>query len=115
MKIWVKPYIKRNGEMMVYLNNDRKVSLGICGDYKSSKATVGQKNLWEAFCNAVVTSEPIAIGADMSAHNEWKMTLFNEISFAITDIGSIGGVSTGSDGFFIVWKDKVFKPQFKTN
>lgn len=114
MEIWVKPYRKINGELMFYLNNDRGVSLGISEDrgYQSSKASQGQKKLWSAFCQATREAAPIATGADMQKHNEEFLTMFNDVSFAVTDIAQIGGVSTGSDGLFVVRDGNVFKPRF---
>lgn len=47
MQITVKPYMRRDGSVMVYLNNDRGVSLGLSPEYgyQSSKATVGGVNV----------------------------------------------------------------------
>ena len=38
--------------------------------------------------------------------------MFNDVSFAVTDVAQIGGVSTGSDGLFVVRNGNVFKPRF---
>ena len=115
MKIWIKPYLRRDGSVMFFLNNDRKVSLGLTPEngYESSKASAGQKKLWETFCRATRESAALAEGADMTGHSEFKMTLFNGITFAMTDIATIGGVSVGSDGLFIVREGRVMAPQFR--
>ena len=114
MQIWIKPYRKKNGELMFYINNNRGVSLGISRDrgYQSSKATQGQKKLWTAFCDATREATPIATGAVMKKHNEESLTMFNDVSFAVTDIAQIGGISTGSDGLFVVRNGNVFEPRF---
>lgn len=114
MQIWVKPYQRRDGSVMVYINNDRKVSLGISPEtgYQSSKATAGQQKLWQAFCTAAREADSIASGADMNQHGEWSMTMFNGISFAMTDIATVGGVSTGSDGMFVVVDGAVKNARF---
>ena len=93
MKIWIKPYLRRDGSVMFFLNNDRKVSLGLTPEngYESSKASAGQKKLWETFCRATRESAALAEGADMTGHSEFKMTLFNGITFAMTDTATIGG------------------------
>lgn len=109
MKINVNPYRRRDGSIMIYLNNDRGVSLGISPEkgYQSSKATNGQKNLWSAFCAAARSAAPIATGADIASHDEWKLTMYNGISFAITDVATVGGANTGCDGLFVVVDGKV--------
>ena len=86
MKIWIKPYLKRDGEIMYFINNDRKVSIGISAHrgYTPSKSTQGQKKLWEAFINAVRTATPIAEGADMNKHTEPHLTMFNKICLLYT-------------------------------
>ena len=91
--------------------------MGISQDkgYQSSKASQGQKNLWIAFCEATREAKPIVTGAVMSKHNEEYLTMFNDISFAITDIAQVGGVSTASDGMFIVRDGNVLEPRFQSN
>lgn len=114
MNIWIKPYIKRDGEMMFYINNDRGVSLGISKGtgYQSSKASNGQKNLWSAFCQAARDADVIATGADMAKHDEPGFMMFNGIGFAVTDVATVGGVATGSDGLFVVVGDKIVNARF---
>lgn len=43
----------------------------------------------------------------MSKHSEWSFTMFNGVSFAITDVAEIGGVSVGSDGLYVVRDGRV--------
>lgn len=109
MNISVKSYRRRDGSIMIYLNNDRGVSLGLSPEkgYQFSKATAGEQKLWHAFCQATREAKAVATGADMAAHDEWKMTLFNGITFAITDVATVGGARVGSDGLYIVREDRV--------
>lgn len=109
MKISINPYRRRDGSLMVYLNNDRGVSLGLSAEhgYQSSKASAGQAKLWQAFCAATRETADIAIGANMDSHAEWSMTLFNGVSFAITDVASVGGVPVGADGLYVVRDGRV--------
>ncbi len=115
MKITINPYHRRDGSTMIYINNDRKVSIGISADrgYQSSKASAGQKKLWEAFCRATREAPAIAEGADMSKHDEFKIKMFNDVAFAITDVATVGGVSTGEDGLFVVRDGRVMKRFFE--
>lgn len=115
MEIWIKPYIRRDGSVMYYINNDRKVSIGISPEkgWQSSKASDGQKKLWNAFCVAARDAKAIATGADMAKHGEDGFMMFNDIGFAMTDVAEVGGVSTGADGLFVVVGDKVIAPRMK--
>lgn len=115
MQIWIKPFMRRDGSMMFYINNDRKVSIGISAErgYQSSKASAGEKKLWEAFCHATREGEAVATGADMSRHDEIKVEMFNGVSFAVTDIATVGGVNVGEDGLYVVRDGRVMRPRFE--
>jgi uncharacterized protein (DUF983 family) len=115
MEIWIKPYLRRDGTTMFYINNDRKVSIGISAErgFQSSKASAGETKLWNAFCAAARAAEPIATGADMSKHDEPSVMMFNNIGFAVTDVAMVGGVSTNADGVFVIVGDKIVAPRFK--
>lgn len=115
MKITVKPYRRRDGSIMFYLNNNRKVSVAITPEngFQSSKATQGELKLWNAFCAATRDSPCVAENADIEKHNEFKFTMFNGISFAITDVGMIANVNTGADGLFVVRDGRIMRPYFE--
>ena len=115
MKITVNPYRRRDGSIMFFINNDRKVSVGISPEkgYQSSKATAGEQKLWNAFCAATRDAEAIGTGADMDKHDEYKFTMFNGITFAMTDVATIGGVNVGSDGLYVVRDGRVMRRFFE--
>lgn len=115
MKITINPYRRRDGSIMIFINNDRKVSIGISPEkgWQSSKATAGETKLWEAFNRATREAEALATGADISAHDEWKLEMFNGVTFAMTDVAAVGGVSTGSDGLFVVRDGRVMARFFE--
>lgn len=114
MKITVKPFKKRDGSVMFFINNDRKVSIGINVEtgFQSSKATQGELKLWNAFCKATREGAAVAENIDIEKHQEFKFTMFNGISFAMTDVAEIAGVNVGSDGLFIVRNGRAMKPHF---
>lgn len=114
MDIWIKPYRKRDGEVMFFINNERRVSVGISKGkgYQSSKATEGEKKLWAEFCEMPSVLEPIADGADMAKHDGEYITLFNGITIALTDTAEVGGVSVKSDGVYLVKEGRIYSARY---
>jgi hypothetical protein len=108
MKISLKPYTRRDGSVMFYLNNDRGVSLGLSAEreYQSSKASAGQAKLWSAFCRAVRLDATMRDRpAVAAAHAEPKLTLFTGTTICATDTATVGGVSVGADGSYAIRED----------
>lgn len=111
MKIKLNPYRRRDGGWMLYLNNDRLVSIGVSADRGFSPygrgATEGQRKLWEA---AVAAVQRLAVAPaapiDMGMHAEPKAELGPPLGWlAITDVATVGGVTVGSDGAWLVLPD----------
>ena len=115
MDIWIKPYRKRDGELMYFINNERGVSIGISHKqgYMPSKATQGQKKLWQGFHDALKNANPIAEGCDLSKHNEPSLTMRSQISFVITDVAVVGNVKLESDGLYVVKEGKIYQSRFR--
>jgi hypothetical protein len=106
MKICFKPYLKKNGELMLYINNNRGVSLGLSGSAPSySKMTPGQKKLWEAAQDYMIKKAERFTG-DLNNHHEPGFCAVRKVSqaFALagTDVATIGGMSVGSDGSYVI-------------
>lgn len=117
MKVWFKPYRRRDGSWMLYINNDRGVSVGDSEDRGlpapyGKNTSQGQRKLLAALNAALAAAEDYRISMpsserekkpDYAAHTEPKAKL--QIGdLYITDVAIIGGVSTGSDGAFIALK-----------
>jgi len=110
MRIKFNAYKKRDGEWMVYANNDRRVSVGISARSGipapyGKRTSAGQRNLIYAIPQAINAAEELRIEGtpNFDAHPEGKVRL--EIGdLYITDVATIGGVSTGADGAFLVTK-----------
>lgn len=110
MRIKFNAYKKRDGEWMVYVNNDRRVSVGISARSGVPAAygkatTAGERKLICAIHKAIDAAEAWDIeGAPcFGQHVEGKARL--EIGdLYVTDAATIGGVNTGADGAFLVTK-----------
>lgn len=111
MRVKFNPYRRKDGSWMLYANNDRRVSVGISEDrgmpapYGKS-TTQGQRKLMEEIPNAVANGIRVEMDGEpiFSKHTEGKARLCVGDLY-ITDVGEIGGVSTGSDGAFLVTED----------
>lgn len=42
MKIWIKPYLRKNGELMIYISGSNKCSVGLSETYEKGM-TNGKK------------------------------------------------------------------------
>lgn len=48
MKLVFKPYLKRDGTAMIYINNDRKVSVGVSADQGFGQAKPrATESIWD--------------------------------------------------------------------
>jgi hypothetical protein len=111
MKIKINPYRRRDGALMAYINNDRKVSIGLSADRGFAPygrdATEGQRKLWEAAIAAVqrLAVAPAA-AIDMAVHTEPKADLGRPFGWlAVTDVATVGGVAVGADGAWLILPD----------
>jgi|GEM_PF-2843767 len=110
MRIKFNPYRRQDGSWMLYVNSDRRVSIGISEDRGmpapyGRRTTKGQRNLLKAIYPALENAEDMQLDGkpDFNAHEEDAVQL--EIGdLYLTDIATIGGVPTGSDGAFLVTK-----------
>ena len=110
MRIKFNPYRKRDGSLMLYANNDRRVSIGITAENGipapyGNRTSAGQRKLIESIHTALENAEewPLEGAPDFDVHDEEKVRL-SVGDLYLTDIATIGGVRTGSDGFFLVTK-----------
>lgn len=110
MKLTFKPYRRRDGSWMIYLNNDRKVSVGISSERgfgPTTKHTAGQKKLIDAAKVAFEAhAEPFT--GDIAAHDEPQVAC-GPYTLLITDVGTIGGQQVGEDGAYIVRDGKFLR------
>lgn len=105
---------------MIYLNNDRGVSLGLSREvgYQSTKVTQGQKKLFQAFCAVVKNpdTDVIALGFEREKHNavvgNGGFDISESIGFAWTDTAVVGGVDVFSDGLYVINGKRILGNKF---
>lgn len=109
MTITFKPYTRRDGSVMLYVNRGNGVSVGISAERGFSPygrgATQGQRNaMAEAY--SVIRAHGRPFTGDLAAHTESGfcavVRLANGWSLAGTDVGNIGGMEVGGDGMYLV-------------
>ena len=112
MKINFNTYSKKNGELMLYINRSNKVSVGITeagfSPY-SRRTTQGQRNAFNAAID-VVAEHGKPFTGDLSKHDENGYCAPVECGpFTIvgTDVATIGGMSVGSDGGYVICDNKI--------
>ncbi len=103
-KIVVKPYRKRNGDVMLYINDyERRVSFGISDRVFTSKMTKGQKNLWCRFIDKLDNVEPVIRDfVEKEEHKEEKSALDFGITLYITDTANVAGHNVEMDGLYFL-------------
>jgi hypothetical protein len=107
MRIVFKPYLRRDGTLMLFINNDRGVSVGVSPEkgYGLSKdLTQGKRNLINAAL-AAFKKHAVAFTGDLANHTEGGLCApvnCDGYNLVGTDVANIGGHETGSDGGFIV-------------
>lgn len=67
----------------------------------SKYVSKGEANLVSKWANSFSETEPDATNIDQEKHTE-ELTTIGNFNIAFTDIATVGGVSTGSDGAFII-------------
>lgn len=108
MEIWAQTYRKRDGSIMLYINNDRGVSLGIGDRVFTSKLTKGQENLLYSWLEAIDADEDARdFNGNFDEHTEDKAHLDFDIDLYITDVATVCGQSVGADGPYITRKGKI--------
>jgi hypothetical protein len=109
MDITFKPYTRRDGALMLYINRSNGVSVGIspeCGFAPYGKnSTQGKRNLWQA-AHKVIAEHGRRFTGDLAQHHETGFCapakLANGWILVGTDIAEIGGMTVGSDGAYLI-------------
>jgi hypothetical protein len=112
MKINFKTYTKRDGDLMLYINRSNKVSVGITeagfSPY-SQRTTNGQRNAYDAAID-VVHKHGQPFTGDLSKHDEngyCAPVTCGPFTLVATDVATIGGMSVGSDGGYVICGGKI--------
>lgn len=109
MKIKFSPYRRRDGELMLYINNDRGVSVGISPEKGWSPygkgITQGMRNVMESVPQ-VFRDHGSDFTGTFAAHDEPKARCGN-YDLMVTDVATIGGMTVASDGAYVVRDGKI--------
>lgn len=121
----VKPYMKKNGEVMLFINSETGASLGVNqGEtpWMSTKLTQGAMKITIKLDELKqVFTEKMGEGAVYTNHGDenigqlkFRLDFGREPAMwmAITDTANVGGVSTGCDGLFLVIDGVIFMKPF---
>lgn len=106
----IKPYFKKNNDLMFYINDyERNISLGYGETIYSTKLTKGQKSLLSKFFEALKNSTPdVENFKKIKEHTEAKAKLHNGLEFFITDIAEVCGNTVANDGAYILYNNNLY-------
>lgn len=110
MSLKVSPYKKKNGDVMLYVNDySKKVSVGISDRVYSTKLTKAQKNVLGEFFEKLNDSAPIIKDFhEVESHSEQKFVLDLGITIYITDRANVAGNAVGADGLYLEKAGKLY-------
>lgn len=108
MNITFKPYKRRDGSLMLYINRDNGVSVGLSPERGwapyGKGITAGQRNAMGAAKAAFEAgSQPFT--GDLKKHAETGFSAPIECgpyTLVGTDVGEIGGMKVGEDGVYVI-------------
>lgn len=108
--IKVNLYRKKNGDVMLYINDyERRVSFGISDRVFTSKMTKGQKNLWDRFIDKLDNVEPVIRDfVEKEEHKEEKSALDFGITLYITDTANVAGHNVEMDGGYFLINNNLY-------
>ena len=109
MKIAFRPYQRRDGALMLYINRSNGVSIGISADHGFSPyargSTQGMRHAMAA-AMAVFRAYAVRFTGDLNAHHETGLCAVTPLAdgwtLVGTDAGSIGGMPVGQDGHYVI-------------
>lgn len=103
-KFTIRAYKRKDDFVMLYLNdNEKKVSLGIAEDVKTSKMTAAQKKLYATLERAIFNANVIA--TNFKSNSQTSILDSGRIKFFAVDNGKIDDLSLESDGGYILTPD----------
>lgn len=117
MLIKFNPYKRRDGQIMLYANAvDRRTSVGISESgvpaAYGKRTTPGQRKIIESLGAALASIEAkggaIEAVPDYASHADDKARLGDFGDLYITDVATVGGIATGSDGAFLARDGKLY-------
>jgi hypothetical protein len=115
MAITFKHYARRDGSVMLYINRDNGVSIGISSDRGFSPygkdATPGKRNAMNEA--VVIMAEARPFTGDLTTHTEPGFSAVTELAggwtIVGTDAATIGGMNVGEDGGYVIYRGHIAK------
>lgn len=113
MNIVFRPYTKKNGEVMLYINRSNGVSVGVSAAERfypyGVGSTQGKRNAYEAACR-VIKKAPVFTG-DLGAlaPGQSFQPLANGWVVAVTDTAELGGEKLMSNGAYVVAGNRILR------
>ncbi len=106
----LKPYVKKNGDLMFYINDYAKnVSIGFGDKIVKSRFTNGQKKLFDKFFEKLYHLEPIIKDfTEKEEHKEACKRLDYAVKIYITDTGCVAGNQVDQDGMYIEYASNLY-------
>lgn len=113
--ITFKPYARRDGSLMLYVNRSNGVSVGLSPERGwapyGKNSTEGQRKAMSAALK-VFTSKGMPFTGDLAKHTETGFcatAVCYPITLVGTDVGNIGGMAVGADGGYVIYGDRILK------
>lgn len=106
----VRPYIKKNNELMIYVNDyDRKISLPYGADIYTTKLTKGQKSLLSKFYETLDNTEPLIRNFEKKQeHDELHAVLYKGLEVYLTDVSKVCGNKVDGDGLYLLYNGNLY-------
>ena len=115
MPVTFKHYTRRDGSMMLYVNRDNGVSVGISSTHGfapyGKDATPGKRNAMTEAHAVMAASRPFT--GDLASHSETGFcavaNLADGWTLVGTDRANVGGMDVGEDGGYVIYKGRIAK------
>ncbi len=105
MKISITPIVRPDAPTSIEMKNDAGTTLTITSEhgYDAEQASDEQKEMWVKFCEATRYGVSIFEGdVDVKDHIGWSMTMFNGVTFALSNNRELAGKSVDDDGLYVL-------------
>lgn len=107
--IWLRPYRRKSGKWMIYLNNDRQCNIGISEVCRLEQLSRNERKMILLWLTYLDENETVPFTGSYQAHTEGKSHLAFGIDLYITATGSVGGQKVTQNGCYLVRNKKLFK------
>ena len=107
--IWLRPYRRKSGKWMIYINNDRQCNIGISEACPLEKLSINERKMLLLWLDYLDENDTIPFTGRYEAHAEGKTHLAFGIDLYVTECGCVGGQKVAENGCYLVRFNKLFK------